>query len=397
MNVLLKPTDTFFFRNHRDFEFGSSFIKGIFPPRLSTAYGALRSAYIYYHSSFEEFEKESHEEVKKWMGSPKEIGEFSIKGVFLYDGVNVILPLPLDYQVIKDGEKETAIPLELRKDSTPASNHPAYQYKRRVGEYSPDFILDSNSEVFQLFGTRREKSTSPVDRFISEEVFKKALFDYSMEFEVHKASEWIETESKIGISLERKRRVTKESMLYNMEFLRFKKEFKEAGFLVAVQNGPSFENVGKAKFGGEGRPWNVEETKTGVLNFADEEIEKIKKQIKNTGVARIILVTPAIWKYGNRPSQWNGETNELEFNGFTCKLLAVATSRPVVVGGWDIVRNRPKKRMNAVPAGTVLYVQVKKDDVDRFVDGILGKQLTDQCSHEGYGFAVCGAATISKY
>ncbi|MBB5149087.1 type III-B CRISPR module-associated protein Cmr3 [Ureibacillus thermosphaericus] len=385
MNIILKPIDTFFFRNHRDFEFGSSFIKGIFPPRLSTAYGALRSAYIYHHSNFNEFENESNEELKKWMGSPKEVGEFSIKGVFLYDGKQVILPLPLDYQVLDnvEGAMGTAIPLELRKDSTPASNESHYQ----------------------LFGTEKEKSSRPVDYFIPEEVFKSALLDYSLEVEAEKASKWIKTEMKIGVALNRKRRTAEENMLYNMEFLRFEKDYENAGFLVAIQNGPSFENVTKAKFGGEGRPWNVEVTSTNILDFSEKEIKVVKEQIKETGVARIILLTPAIWEYGNRPSQWNKETNELVFKidadtncqrNITCKLLAVATSRPIVIGGWDIVNNRPKPRMNAIPAGTVLYVQVEEGDVDVFVDEIFGKPFTDYNAHEGYGFAVCGAGKIKK-
>lgn len=371
----MKPTDTFFFRNHRDFEFGSSFIKGIFPPRLSTAYGALRSAFIYQHSNFHEFQEGSNEACKKWMGTPESIGEFSIKGVFLFDGEQVILPLPLDYQIIQNNDQtETATPLQLHRDSTPASNHSTYQ----------------------LFGTKKEKSSSPVDGFISEEVFKEALLDYSKEFLIKRPSHWIITDPKIGIALDQKRRVTKESMLYNMEFLRFKKEYKDAGFLIAIHHGPSFQEVTNAKFGGEGKNWNLEETEAEVLSFTSEEKQKIVDQIKQTGIARIVLVTPALWKYGNRPSQWNKETNELEFENFTCPLLAVATSRPTVIGGWDIVNNRPKPRMNAVPAGTTLYVQVKEQDVERFVEQIFNEQLTDFNHHEGYGFAVCGASKITE-
>ena len=54
--ILLRPVDTFFFRDHKPFSMGEvSKATGWFPPRPGTVYGALRSAYIHRHSDFSTF------------------------------------------------------------------------------------------------------------------------------------------------------------------------------------------------------------------------------------------------------------------------------------------------------------------------------------------------------
>lgn len=373
MNLRLTPTDTFFFRNHRDLETGKgSFLKGIFPPRLSTSYGALRSAYIYAHSDFEEFKKEKNLEVKKWMGTSANNGKFAIKSVFIYDGEEAILPLPLDHQVIEHNGIEKALRVQLKADDTPSSN----------------------GQKYQLFGAVEEKSNSASDAYLKATDWKEALL-HASEVKISRLSKWIVNEPKTGIAIQRDTRITSDKMIYNMAFQRFKQGYEEAGFIIETKNSPDFKNVKTAKFGGNGRPWIVSTTSEQAISFSSKEIEAISKEIATTGIARLILLTPAIWTYGNRPSNYDEKTNTLTFDDLTVEMLAVATQRPLVVGGWDIVGKRPKKRQHAVAAGTVVYVKVNSENTEKFVNKILNYAWTDQLAHEGYGYVVCGPATIN--
>ena len=372
MQLKLKPADTFFFRNHRDLETGKgAFLKGIFPPRLSTMYGALRSAYIYETSNFDDFQHGRHEIVKKWMGTPDEFGAFHVQGFFIHDGKQAILPLPLDHQVVQHDNREMAERLLLQQNDVPTSNNANYL----------------------LFGPKKEKSASASDAYVDASRWKQALLQ-SERVEVARASKWIQMDPKIGIALNYQERKAQDSMLYNLEMLRFKEQYADAGFIVSLHHAPSFETVHHAKFGGLGRPWSIETTSEEVLPISAQEKEIIMQQLKETGIARIVFLTDTIWQHGNRPANLNQRTNELQFDDVTVEFLTIATKRPVVIGGWDMVRNRPKQRKNALAAGTVVYVKVQQQDVEKFVNKMMHGQWTDEAKEEGYGWVVCGAAIL---
>ena len=75
-------------------------------------------------------------------------------------------------------------------------------------------------------------------------------------------------------------------------------------------------------------------------------------------------------------------------------MLTLATGRPDVIGGYDIVKNRPKPRKNALPAGTVLYVKVPEEKVDAFVATGRLNILTHDRKQEGFGLYTIGTAKM---
>lgn len=83
--------------------------------------------------------------------------------------------------------------------------------------------------------------------------------------------------------------------------------------------------------------------------------------------------------------------SKVEPSALEVEVLAAATGRPLLVGGWDIVRNRPKPRLPAVPAGTVLVVRVPKGQARMLTKAVRAAALTDDLSWEGYGFVTLGA------
>lgn len=372
--LLLRPVDTFFFRDHKPFSMGEvAKATGWFPPRPGTVYGALRSAYIHRHSDFRTFYKGNDPKIKRWMGTPEKHGDFSIRSVWLYDAQGVVLPLPLDYQVVKTEKGEKALPLILRQEDEKEN-------------------WASVGTEWRLYASGNEKSASSADAYLSESVWReKAAFHRDIS-SIARADRWLQREPKIGIARDNLTMRAREGMLYQLPMHRFKEQGKgTTGLLVLCDRAPSFDDVRYVLLGGEGRPWHLTTLQRDRFLYSKEEEEKLIQQIQERQMARIILLTPAIWERGTRPKCYDEETQEWDLGGdLRVKLLTAAVGRPLVIGGWDMKKNRPKRRQYAVPAGSVLIVKVKKEQAEQLVRTIHSKKLTDDLEHEGYGCAVCG-------
>jgi CRISPR-associated protein Cmr3 len=103
------------------------------------------------------------------------------------------------------------------------------------------------------------------------------------------------------------------------------------------------------------------------------------------GLVRVVLVTPAIFSQGWRPS-WSQppDTKDLEM-----QLVAAAVPRFQPVSGWDLHKDRrgPKPTRFLVPAGSVYFFQCKGDPAQLWMRSI--------CDHEqdrldGYGIVLLG-------
>lgn len=371
--VLMRPVDTFFFRDNRPFSIGEDNVTtGLFPPRPGTVYGALRSAYIHRYSDFDTFKSGTNEMIKRWMGTPSEYGDFALRGIFLHDEDGAVFPLPLDYQVVKEGGREVAVPLVLERE---------------------DDHFASDASAYRLYGPRDGKSASSEGAYVDEHTWKEELFHRSG-MVVRRKDHWVTEEAKVGIARSERTKQAIDGMFYQMSMLRFKRENLKnqgPGFLVVCERAPDFSGVPYALLGGEGRPWVISSIDRAPLFTAEEE-RQIAEQIRETKVARIILLTPAFWQYGTRPSGFDPSSGHLYIGeGIRVRLLTAAIGRPLLVGGWDIVANRPKPRRPAVPAGSVLYVEVKPEEAHAFVKAVHGRKWSDESAHEGYGYAVCGA------
>ena len=374
--LLLRPVDTFFFRDHKPFSMGEvSKATGWFLPRPGTVYGALRSGYIHRHSDFHTFYEGKDPEIKRWMGTPEKPGDFSIRAVWLYDAQGAVLPLPLDYQVVKTEKGEQALPLVLC-------------HEKEKGDWASD------GSEWRLYASENKKSASPADAYLGENEWRERAAFHQEIPSIARVDRWLAREPKIGIARDNLTMRVREGMLYQLPMHRFKEEQGKGttGLLVLCDQAPSFDDVRYVLLGGEGRPWHLTTLRRDHLLYSKEEEEKLIQQIRERERARIILLTPAIWKQGTRPACYDRETQELDLgNNLRVKLLTAAVGRPLVIGGWDMKKNRPKKRQYAVPAGSVLIVKVNKEQAEQLVRTVHSMKLTDELEHEGYGCAVCGA------
>lgn len=368
MKILtLKPIDTFFFKNHQVTESGNDTeMEGLFPPRPNTIYGALRSAYIHEHSRFSDFMEQKDEAVKRWMGTPNEPGDFHIAFCGLKHNGSLLLPVPADYQVVEEYGALVARPLQLRKDSHPSS-HPT---------------------EWRLFATTHAKSKGISDKYVAAEHWRQAVFNRQPMTELLTPADFLAGEAKAGIALDYRARTAREHYLYRMVKWRFK---GEGAFVVYTPSAPDFSSVKFARIGGENRPWTVEQSEEKFPFWTDAELGKLAETIRRTRIAKIILLSPAIWSQGSRPGSYDGK--DLKIGGkLKVRLLTAAIGRPSWYGGWDIVYGRPKPRRPMVPAGSVLYIEVAKEQIDDVIALANGFQLTDVGEKEGFGFAVIAGA-----
>jgi CRISPR-associated protein Cmr3 len=376
--LFIQPVDTFFFRNQKDFTPGvNSMAASVFPPRPGTVYGALRSAYINQYSTFEQFRTGCEGQVKEWMGTPVKPGRFRLRGCFLHDQQQPILPLPLDYQVVETehlGEAaEIAYPLKLTLDEVPASD----------------------GRQYRLYGVRNEKSGSSAGAYLPLPDWKRALLEPSS-VHIYRSSHWMIQEDKLGIARDWATRTAREGMLYQIKTNRFidaKEPARSPGLLAVCTDAPDFSEISLVRLGGRNRPWALKSIPDEFGMFKAKEERLIEERIASSQIARLILLTPAIWREDSSFYQQQAGVFQLR-PGLSFPVLAEAIGRPVLVGGWDIVRNAPKPRIQAVPAGTVLYLRVSKEQASALVQGLKETMVSDELAYEGYGWAVCGPVKL---
>ncbi|HEX4960991.1 MAG TPA: type III-B CRISPR module-associated protein Cmr3 [Thermoanaerobaculia bacterium] len=110
----------------------------------------------------------------------------------------------------------------------------------------------------------------------------------------------------------------------------------------------------------------------------------VLETIVETGRARLILLTPAIFAQGALPG-WNGTA---------ATVRAAAVPRPEIVSGWDLAAGRPKKTRRLAPAGSVYFVELAgaKLDFHRWCEETWLNCVSDdaQDRRDGFGLAALG-------
>ncbi|MBE3551068.1 MAG: hypothetical protein IMX03_07590 [Brockia lithotrophica] len=370
------------------------------------------------------------------MGTPNRPGVFRLRGVWAFGAGQVLLPLPLDMQVVFDSARSdegfVALALHLKPD---------------VADWGSD------GSPYRFDARKRQKSESPQGFVVREADWRHFALAGEEARPVTSLRRWIDETMRIGIARNPLRGTAEEHMLYRLPMATFsERAFEEAlkafeaasfeasdphsrgatvryGLAAAVSSTalpPDRSLPPWLRLGGENRPWRAELSRDAWSPLSDQVEEEVIRCIEETGVARLILLTPAIWERGDRPKHYDPVTrrlalgryvrpanasleagqeeervekepekettkNEAEPSAPEVEVLAVATGRPLLVGGWDIVRNRPKPRLPAVPAGTVLVVRVPEGQARMLAKAVCAAALTDDLSWEGYGFVTVGA------
>ena len=115
------------------------------------------------------------------------------------------------------------------------------------------------------------------------------------------------------------------------------------------------------------------------------------KTIMNKKACRVVLLTPACFKEGYRPT-WLLEPRE----GVEPKLQAIAIQRPQAVSGWKLEPPPgPKPTRRLAPAGTVFFLSLKGEDkaIEKWVKDLWMQCISDDVEdrNDGFGLAVFGS------
>lgn len=372
MDVLhVRPVDSFFFKGHGQAMAGSdTMMSGIFPPRPSTVYGALRSAWINQKCGFDVFQKAENNDVLEWMGTPEQAGAFSMLAFFLHNGHEPLLPISLDRQVVEEEQRLVARPLILKPGSVRTSQ--------------------SSRWLLSVQINKQEKSKSAENKYLSLTDWKKSMLSGETSAPLLTLENILQSYKKLGIYVDPEHHTVKKNYLYRLDLLLMCPDYHLAVF---ADKCPDFSDVRFLRLGGENRPWTLQHAEESLPLWDRADIDNIRDQLLDTGIGRIVLLSPAIWSQGSRPESFDQSDETLTLpNGLKVKTKAWAVGRPQLYGGWDIAKKRPKPRKNMVPAGSVIYVKIEKDQIDQFLELAGGFNFSDELAQQGYGFA-----TICSY
>jgi CRISPR-associated protein Cmr3 len=115
----------------------------------------------------------------------------------------------------------------------------------------------------------------------------------------------------------------------------------------------------------------------------------LKKHVSEYRHCRIVLLTPAYFELGWKPT-WLFS----EIQGVAPRLQAIAIGRPHIASGWDMDTRRPKPARRLAPAGTVLFLELSGNDdaIERWVDRMWMSSVSDgeQDRLDGFGLAAVG-------
>ncbi len=232
-------------------------------------------------------------------------------------------------------------------------------YKTSILQLS-DKNFESNTEFSKiLLHNKSEKREDSHGKWLTKANFNKYVrAEKDIEYEVKD----IFVEPKIGIGRNNLSKTSEDGMLYRTGFIRIP-EF----YIKLKVKGLKFENDFFLKLGADNK----------LCSAKIESTENTKEFIAKSKYFKIYLKTPAIFKKGQNPEF---------FANKKISLITVATGKPMLIGGFDMKKKKPKPMYKAVPAGSVYYLQAESTEIiQELSDRFNGKSISDIYPEQGFG------------
>lgn len=361
MIIEINAFDTLFFRDGKPFAMGENhWSDSIFPPNMSTIYGALRTAY--FTQNMEIFEKLRDNKELNTEKDPTR--KLEIKRVFyrIYRGKNegIYYNMPLDLVALKDkSDKE-------KKDEEREKRYKVVPLMITENKY-----LSSNPLKYLLYYDKHVEDIA--GGLIGENDIYYYMKGKTDGIAVCKLGDYLKDEPKIGIGIDKKLGTAKESRLYRIDL----KRLKDISILVEFE-GIEIDKRGVLKLGGEGKYVSYKEFIEDINPFKDIDEDF-------SGRFKLNLLTPAIFEEGWLPKEINKDGFFYQSEKFSVKLVAAAVGKHTLIGGYDMAKNRPKPMVKAVPAGSTYYFEIMEGDPKDIIDHFHMKSISDLMRKEGYG------------
>ncbi len=382
-DIFIRPSDVLIFRDGRPFSAGDDHrATGIFPPSPVAFYGALRSAayaangHALHASGLDGVSGELLRE----MGTPKTLGEMAITHFSLAHAtpgktLEPLYPLPADLLRLKssDGAEKTTTnrtpkPPDWVRVKPDPFDRAAPQPLANWPLDTLRFLWNRNDERDWYAGATPFLTADGFASYLKGGV-TPALFgppDASDSKAVYSS------EPRTSLEITNGTRTAEDGKLFEVDFTR---PANDIGFALRLAHASSLGGARCIRLGGESRLATIESCT--LPDLPHDVREHIVRGIKAENRCILVLTTPAVFKHGWRPDFIRPDgTGEL--GGCTLTLVGAALGRPLTIGGWDIVRNRPRPARKAVPAGSVYFFEVAEGEI-----GQLSKHTT--------GFSIYGS------
>lgn len=384
MKLFLQANDTFFFRDGRPFTKGEqSEGHSIFPPLPSTLLGALRTAYIAEYGDLSSF---YDGDMKNSIGTPKSLGSMCLKGVFLADtqqGVYYPIPLDLAGKTCENDEKLYVLKVRPQNSDFISNSIPILTH-HLVWEGTEDVEVETEGKLHRID-------------------MMEYLLNKQNEYFFRHHKDFVQDEPKTGIQRDNKSSASDDGMLYRINMSRFqnrffnlkqKKALSELGFIVDYQCKLNLLEQGLLKLGGEGKSFTYKQSCSNPDPLATEEnMVALKEAIRSTCVFKLYFATPAIFNQGWLPDWIDKNTFNVQYESLSLELITAAVGKPISIGGWNMKDNVPKPTRKAVPAGSVYYFKISKEQcIDTILDTFHYRNISDFQAAEGYGLCFVGVA-----
>ncbi|HEU4962830.1 MAG TPA: type III-B CRISPR module-associated protein Cmr3 [Bacilli bacterium] len=386
----IRPLDSVFFRGGEPFARGDTpFLKSLFPPSPQLLQGLVRSTVLQQTcADLKQFGQGCARcaEVKTCQ-TPMQIGEWKtdgrhlvlesgtmrLRGPFLTWNGRPIFPLPVDCLAtashVERMDTRSWSPSTVRgsrekwQTDLAATLDPVF----RGGEQGDTYPGYMTWEGLQNYLLGEARFAWGRDVLTSDDVFT--------------------TEGKTGIALD-DHRLTEEGMIYTVEMVRLR---PEVSFYFEARDVSLASQV--TTWGGEGRLVHLQQCEGNQFHVFSELKDRMRERILESGGFRLLLLQPL---HMAEVTEWEREL-ELQ-TGYPFECRGMRTVQPLSLGGWDLVKRRPKSMQTYLPAGSVLYFSWSNKNskieaalrnlVDAYMPGTLA---SGQDAENGFGQTVIGA------
>lgn len=365
MLIEIKALDTLFFRDGKPFTMGENhWTDSLFPPNMSTIYGAIRTAYFMQNMEvFEKLRMNNELNTEKDPTRKLEIKRL-IYRINKGDNSGFYYSMPLDLVALKNKSEEE------KKQEDKNNKYKVHQLKVKENNY-----ISSNPLKYLLYFDHQVENIS--DGILNKYQMENYIKGKTEGIEACKISDYLESEPKIGIGIDKELGTSKESRLYRIDL----KRLKDISLIVEFEGIEIYE-TGLLRLGGEGKYVTYEECSKfeDISNPFNVELQSIDNKF------RLSLLTPAIFENGWLPKGFNKEDKFIyENEKFKVRLVAAVVGKHTLIGGYDMAKNRPKPMLKAVPAGATYYFEILDGDVKDIIDQFQMKSISDFSKKEGYG------------
>jgi CRISPR-associated protein Cmr3 len=408
----LEPDDVLFFRDGKPSTRGTDhYLRSLFPPYPSTLYGAVRTRRLLDggvdlagldETSWGRRLNGLSAELGPWGG----FGSLRLRGPWLLRGDEPLLPVPADLGVIPAKATQDAAP----RIETVVRYRPSSESLPGGGSHPEGLRLllphgtDGDPWKPPAPGVEPRPATGWLLVPAGLAVWRSGGLPAPDHF-VHASTLWHD-ETRTGLGLRPKLRISEDGQLYTFGFVRLLPGVS-LGFEVA---GSGLKPEGRLRLGGEGRSVLLAPGPT-FPSYSDVKVPPLPWERGFGGegpgeagspglrpLLTLTFATPALSATGAWPPGFSEAQLQRRIGDVPVRLVGAAVPGSVLVGGWDLARNQAKPLRRALPAGSVFLFE----PLDGIAAAEAANQLDGMClsdfsgneglAQQGFGLVAAGVS-----